>query len=107
MSENVAGFVLCLGVAALGATFGYLIRYRGHVELIAGYRAERVTDKAALARLYGNFTLFVAGGVLALGLALLVLAEPIVLLAAACFGACVLVGTVVVTVRGRRYQRRA
>lgn len=44
------------------AVAGYLIRFRGKVELIAGYESGEFEDEAALAVWFGN-RLFVAAGI--------------------------------------------
>ena len=68
MGMVVQGLIM-IGVAALLAGAGYLVRYRGKLNLIAGYDERKVADKAGLQRFAGNaiFTLagiLFAGGVL-------------------------------------------
>jgi hypothetical protein len=53
---------------------GYLIRFRGRVDIIAGYREGRIKDPAALSRLIGNNLLLL--GILASISFLLVLVFP-------------------------------
>ena len=55
-------------------TLGYLIRFRGRVDLITGYGERRERDPAVLSRLIGNSLLLL--GILAAASFLLVLALP-------------------------------
>jgi len=48
---------------------GYLIRFRGRVDIIAGYREGRIRDPAALSRLVGN-NLLLLGALAALSFVL-------------------------------------
>ena len=51
-----------LFLALLFAFFGYLIRYRQRVDLIAGYQRGEFKDEAAFGRWFGN-RLFAAAGI--------------------------------------------
>jgi hypothetical protein len=53
---------------------GYLIRFRGRVDLIAGYREGKINDQRALSILVGNTLLFL--GIVAVVTIILVLAFP-------------------------------
>ncbi|WP_254829596.1 DUF3784 domain-containing protein [Haloglomus salinum] len=46
--------------AGFVATLGILIKYRGMLNLIAGYDPERVTDREGLADFIGTNTLYIA-----------------------------------------------
>ncbi|QFU81151.1 DUF3784 domain-containing protein [Natronorubrum aibiense] len=52
--------VVLLVVMGIVAMLGVLIAYFGHVELIAGYDPDRVTDEDGLATFIGTNTLYVA-----------------------------------------------
>ena len=85
---------------------GYLIRFRGRVDIIKGYKEGRISDPAALSRVIGNNLLLL--GILAALSILLVLAFP------ECEVMFFLVFTVIVVpvigigsaIMGRRYLKK-
>lgn len=68
--EATAGVVVLLFVAGFTALLGYLVRFRGRTNLVAGFESgqgflggfdpEQAVDEAELARFVGNFVLLVA-----------------------------------------------
>lgn len=85
---------------------GYLIRFRGRVDIIAGYKEGRIRDPAALSRLIGN-NLLLLGALAALSF-VLVLAFPeyevvIFLLFAVIMVPVIGIGSAIL---GRRYLKK-
>lgn len=62
------GVVVLLVVGVVTGILGYLIRFGGMVELVAGYDSDRVADDEGLARFVGTNTLYLAALTVGVGL---------------------------------------
>ena len=82
---------------------GYLIKYRGMTNLIAGYSPERVRDERGLANWAGGVALFFGGYTVAVGLLLFLFLQVLPVLAAL-YVLTITVGTVVLVLGCRRYM---
>jgi hypothetical protein len=48
-------FGVFVGISLLFGLLGYLIKYRGHIHLVAGYDEERIRNKQGLAKWVGEW----------------------------------------------------
>jgi len=85
---------------------GYLIRFRGRIDFVAGYREGRVRDAKGLSRIVGN-SLLTLGILAAVTLALVVIYPEKEVILFLLFAAVVVPVTGIVSVLGsRRYLKK-
>ena len=104
-TQTIVAPALVAVTGLIAAFFGFRIRSRGDVQLIAGYNPQRVGDPVGFARFVGNSCYAMSAVALIAALVLLTrpVATGIVMLG---FAILVIMGIVVLLVSRDRYQRQ-